>query len=93
MAKVYLDGVLIVNSAAMLAVIEMYLDDHIAATRAEPGCEKFEVSQDANNPYHYLVSEIFESEAAFAAHQARAADSEWGKATVTLERRYTKRIE
>jgi len=93
MPKVYLDGTLIVNSAAMLAVIEMYLDDHIAASRAEPGCEKFEAFPDANNPYHYVVSEIFSSEEAFAIHQARAAASEWGQATEALERRFTKRVE
>ncbi len=93
MPKVYLDGTLVVNSAAMLAVIEMYLDDHIALSRAEPGCEKFEVYPDANNPYHYIVSEIYETEEAFAAHQVRAAASEWGQATKMLERRYTKRIE
>lgn len=93
MPKVYLDGTLIVTSAAMLAVIEMYLDDHIEATRAEPGCEKFEVNPDAKNPFHYIVSEIFSSEEAFAAHQERAAASVWGQATETLERRYTKRVE
>ena len=67
--------------------------EHSARSRAEPGCEKFEVYPDANNPYHYIVSEIYETEEAFAAHQAREAASEWGQATKMLERRYTKRIE
>lgn len=93
MPKVYLDGTLVVQSAAMLAVIEMYLDQHIALSRAENGCEKFEVYPDQNNPHQYIVSEIYESEEAFAAHQARAVSSEWGQATESLERRYTKRVE
>ncbi|MEX0969367.1 MAG: antibiotic biosynthesis monooxygenase [Paracoccaceae bacterium] len=93
MPKVYLDGTLVVTSATMLAVIEMYLDEHIALSRAEPGCEKFEVYPDANNTFHYIVSEIYETEEAFEAHQARAKASEWGQNTKELERRYTKRVE
>ena len=93
MSRVYLDGLLIANSAAHRAVIDLYLEDHIALTRAEPGCLKFEVTEDARDRNKFHVSEIFDSEDSFAAHQARAKDSEWGKHSEKLERKFSKRVE
>jgi len=92
MAKVYLEGLLVANSAAQRAVIDLYLEEHITLTRAEPGCLKFEVTQDLKDPNKFHVSEIFESEASFEAHQARAKSSEWGAHSEKLERRFTKRV-
>ena len=93
MAKVYLDGLLIAHSAAEHALVDLYLDDHIALTRAEPGCLKFEVTEDPDDRNKFHVSEIFESEEAFDAHQERAKSSEWGKISEPLERRFKKRVE
>jgi len=93
MAKVYLDGLLVIKTAAEHAVVDLYLDDHIALTRAEPGCLKFEVTEDPNDRNKYHVSEIFDSEEAFEAHQTRAKTSEWGMVSEPLERRFKKRVE
>ncbi len=93
MPKVYLEGLLIAHSAAEHAVVDLYLDDHIALTRAEPGCLKFEVNPDATDRNKWHVSEVFESEEAFEAHQARAKTSEWGEVSERLERRFKKRVE
>lgn len=93
MAKVYLDGLLIAHSAAEHALVDLYLDDHITLTRAEPGCLKFEVTEDPNDRNKWHVSEIFETEDAFEAHQTRVKSSEWGKISTPLERRFKKRVE
>ena len=93
MTKVYLEGLLIAHSAAEHALVDLYLDDHIALTRAEPGCLKFEVTEDQNDRNKFHVSEIFESEEAFEAHQTRAKASEWGQNSAPLERRFKKRVE
>lgn len=92
MAKVYLDGLLIATSAAQRAVIDLYLEDHIELTRAEPGCLKFEVTEDPGDRNKFHVSEIFDSEEAFDAHQVRAKASEWGQHSEKLERKFSKRI-
>ena len=92
MAKVYLDGLLVANSAAHRAVIDLYLEDHITLTRAEPGCLKFEVTEDPKDRNKFHVSEIFDSEEAFEAHQTRAKASEWGQHSEKLERRFNKRV-
>ena len=93
MAKVFLDGLLVATTAADRAVIDLYLDDHILLTRAEPGCLKFEVTQDPKKRNVFIVSEEFEEEEDFEFHQERAKASEWGKVSEKLERKFTKRIE
>ncbi len=93
MAKVYLDGLLVAHSAAEHALVDLYLEEHIALTRAEPGCLKFEVTEDPNDRNKFHVSEIFDSEEAFDAHQERAKASEWGQVSAPLERRFKKRVE
>lgn len=45
MSEVRLTGQLICTDAHELAVVEEYLPDHIARTRAEPGCLAFSVEQ------------------------------------------------
>ncbi len=93
MAKVFLDGLLVATTAADRAVIDLYLEEHIALTRAEPGCLKFEVTQDPKKPNVFIVSEEFASEEDFEFHQTRAKTSEWGKVSEKLERKFTKRLE
>ena len=93
MAKVYLDGLLVAHSAAEHALVDLYLEEHIALTRAEPGCLKFEVTEDPKDRNKFHVSEIFDSEEAFDAHQVRAKNSEWGQISAPLERRFKKRVE
>jgi quinol monooxygenase YgiN len=62
------------------------LAEHVRLTRAEPGCLAFEITESAERPGWYAVSEHFRDAAAFEAHQARAAASPWGEATRHLRR-------
>jgi len=93
MAKVFLDGLLVATTAADRAVIDLYLEDHIALTRAEPGCLKFEVFENPKKRNTFIVSEEFATEADFDFHQERSKASEWGRISEKLERKFTKRLE
>jgi len=84
---VTLTGQLVCASDEEAAIVAHHLPVHVAFTRAEPGCEAFEVTQ-SDDPHVWLVHEQFRDAAAFHAHQARVADSEWGRATEGVERRY-----
>lgn len=93
MPKVYLSGLLVAETAAHHAIVDLYLEDHILLTRAEPGCLKFDVTEDPKKRGHFHVSEEFESEEDLAFHQERAKASEWGAVSGKLERRFKKRVE
>ncbi|WP_425439510.1 putative quinol monooxygenase [Puniceibacterium sediminis] len=62
------------------------LPDHIALTRAEPGCLEFEVVE--TQPGTFAVSELFINQAAFDAHQARTRASAWFGVTNGITRDY-----
>lgn len=62
---------------------------HIALTRAEAGCLLFEVNENPDQPGRFDVSEVFESKAAFDAHQDRARNSDWFRITQGIPRNYT----
>ena len=62
-----------------------HVQDHVAASRAEPGCLYFAISQ-SDDPLVWLVEELFADEAALASHRARVADSEWAAATAQITR-------
>ena len=57
-----------------------HLPDHIALTRAEPGCLSFEITE-TEDPFTFEVMEAFRDRASFDAHQARTRDSAWFAAT------------
>ena len=84
---VQLTGVLVCANQTQSALVARLLPEHIRLTRAEAGCISFEVQQSAD-PLVWDVAEVFSDRAAFEAHQARAAASEWGQATRGIERRY-----
>lgn len=88
MAYVTLRGVLVCRDQDEAARVTAHLPQHTAETRAEVGCASFEVSP-TDDPLVWQVNERFVDGASFAAHQARAAASEWGRATTGIERRYT----
>lgn len=90
--RVFLDGYVEVPPAR-LAVVTGALPDHIALTRAEPGCLAFTVTPSPDHPDRFLVSEIFADQAAFEAHQARGKGSAWAEITAGLSRHYTIRTE
>ncbi|WP_037315889.1 putative quinol monooxygenase [Ruegeria halocynthiae] len=87
-AKVHLDGHITVPEDR-LTQVRKALPDHIALTRAEPGCVSFDVTEDAARPGHFNVSEVFENQAAFDAHQYRTKNSEWFRITQGIPRDYS----
>lgn len=68
------------------------LDDHVAASRSEPGCRHFTISADHHDPELFHLSEEFDDEAAFVHHQTRGWNSPWGPAAKDLKRHITKTI-
>jgi (4S)-4-hydroxy-5-phosphonooxypentane-2,3-dione isomerase len=44
--------------------------ENAAQARKEPGCRHFDVLVDPKDPTHAMLYEIYDDEAAFAAHQA-----------------------
>ena len=88
MSQVRLSGQLVCQSEDEAAIVLQHLSIHVKLTRAEAGCESFEVHQ-TDDPLVWQVDERFTDAAAFEAHQARVGASEWGRATAGIERRYT----
>ena len=82
-----LSGRLICQTHAQARAVMMALPDHIRLTRAEPGCLSFDVAL-SDNPLIWNVSEVFADRAAFEAHQARIAASDWGAQTAGIPRDY-----
>lgn len=66
------------------------LEEHIRLTRAEPGCLHFDVTQDAETPELFHVSELFTDATAFNAHQTNGAKRAWGSASAGLVRNFRK---
>ena len=93
MAKgnVMLDGFIQVPPEHLDAVNAL-LKDHIRLTLAEPGCISFSVTPHPETKGRFVVSEVFEDQTAFDAHQKRAAGSEWGVFTKGFFRLYETRV-
>lgn len=87
MAHISLTGQLICATPADAAIVTRYLPDHIALSRAEPGCLSFSVTQTA--PLIWQVDETFTNRAAFDAHQTRTRASAWFHATAHIPRAFT----
>ncbi len=85
--RVFLSGYLDVPPDR-LGAVRAALQQHIARTRAEPGCIAFEVVEDDDRDGRFHVSEIFDNQAAFDAHQARTQSSAWFEATQGIARHY-----
>lgn len=83
-----LTGRLICKTHAEARRVVMALPDHLRQTRAEPGCVSFDVTP-SDHPLIWQVSEAFADNAAFAAHQARTAASDWAVQTAGITRDYT----
>ena len=82
-----LTGRLIAANAAQAALIRSHLPGHVAATRAEPGCVLFEVTETAG--LIWQVRESFHDQAAFDHHQVRTRASVWFAATANIQRDFT----
>jgi len=85
--EVTLTGELRCADADQAARVRAHLPEHIALTRAEPGCIAFDVTPTTDAGV-WRVEERFIDEAAFDAHQRRVAASSWGRETVGIPRSY-----
>lgn len=74
--------------ADRLDAVAAALPEHIALTRAEPGCLSFEVTPDPAHPGRFAVAELFLDLVSFEAHQARAGASPWAEVTAGIARHY-----
>ncbi|WP_259779571.1 putative quinol monooxygenase [Aestuariispira ectoiniformans] len=86
--KVTLRGHIVVPQDELDAV-KAALEIHVDLTRREAGNIVFEVNQRSDDPCVFDVYEEFVDKAAFDAHQARVKASDWGNATINVERHYT----
>lgn len=86
MTGVRLSGQLVCAPPAQVDAVVEHLPKHVALTRAEPGCQRFDVVPLADG-LTWQVDEVFSSATAFREHQARVAASTWGRATAGIERR------
>lgn len=68
-----------------LAIALEHLPEHVALSRAEPGCLYFSIDQTAD-PMVWQVEELFADAAAFDAHKARVAGAIWSTVSATLRR-------
>ncbi len=80
----------IVIQADMQSRLLPLLNDHIEASRAEPGNLKFVITQDKTDPSVFHLDEEFTDEDAFAFHQKRGGASPWGEASKDLIRDFKK---
>jgi len=85
--EITLRGELRCADAAEAERVRAHLDEHLALTRAEPGCLSFDVTPTETDGV-WRVSERFVDEAAFDAHQRRVATSMWGRETAGIQRSY-----
>lgn len=87
MGSIILKGYIEVPDSDLNAVLKE-LPNHIGLTRAETGCNVFEVVQHSTSPNRFDVYEEFADQAAFDAHQARVKRSAWGRITAAASRQY-----
>jgi len=65
--------------------VARHVADHIALTRAEPGCLQFEITP-TDDPMVFEVMEAFRTREDFNAHQTRTRASTWFEATRSILR-------
>ena len=64
------------------AFVEASVGDAQGSTRDEPGCLRFDMHQDAENPARFYLYEVYRDETAFEAHLETPHFIEW-RDTVT----------
>src|SRR2546427_5936269 len=64
--------------------------DALGSERDEPGCLRFNVLQDAQDPNVYYFYEAYRDEAALEAHRAAPHYAVWRAAADTLDRKSTR---
>lgn len=88
MELISLTGRLTATTKEQAALARRLLPEHIRLSRAEPGCLRFDLTETGDGVWH--LDELFAGEAAFAAHQARNAASDWGRESGGLGRDFTR---
>lgn len=88
MPEVTLTGFLICRSLEEADRVSQLLPDHVAATRAEPGCLSFEVWRSMADPVRFAVREVFRDRASLDAHRERMKGTPWAVATEGVVRDY-----
>lgn len=56
---------------------EASFGDSQGSVRDEPGCYRFDIHQDAENPERFYLYEVYQDEAAFEAHLETAHFKQW----------------
>lgn len=59
------------------AFMEAMLDDARGSNNNEPGCLRFDVVQDQEDPNHIFLYEVYKDEAALEAHRAAPHYTKW----------------
>lgn len=65
------------------------IKEHVRLSNAEPGCIRFAIDQDDDDPTRFNVDEEFESRAAFDLHTKRTRASLWWEISQHLKRDIT----
>jgi (4S)-4-hydroxy-5-phosphonooxypentane-2,3-dione isomerase len=60
--------------------LEAIEDNAVSAVREEPGCLRFDVVRDNDDPDHYLFYEVYRDEDAFATHRGSDHFARWREA-------------
>jgi autoinducer 2-degrading protein len=60
--------------------LEAIEDNAVSAVREEPGCLRFDVVRDNDDPDHYLFYEVYRDEDAFATHRGSDYFARWREA-------------
>ena len=61
--------------------LEAIEDDSICSVRDEPGCVRFDVLRDRDNPDQYYFYEVYRDEAALEAHRQAPHYARWAEAS------------
>ncbi|MBP1850278.1 putative quinol monooxygenase [Rhizobium halophytocola] len=88
--KVYLSGYIDLPEER-LEELSAALAEHVRLTQAEPGCIKFAARPSDSMPGRFMISEVFESESALAAHNLRMQQADWPKISKGVPRDITRK--
>ena len=64
--------------------LEAIEENAVTSVRDEPGCLRFDVVRDSDDPDHYLFYEVYRDEEAFKAHRASDRFARWREAADTV---------
>jgi quinol monooxygenase YgiN len=84
---IHVTGTLTCSTADEAERVRQFLPDHIALSRAEPGCLTFNVAP-TDDPLVWRLDESFADKDALKAHGDRTKSSAWFAATAGLVRNF-----